>query len=90
MAQTRHWVPTIQQAVYLQGFSRNSEYYIEHIAQIREQYAGKFIAILDSNVMRSDNDGRNLLNFLKKQLSQPEYTQVYVTYVPTETEIRIK
>ena len=87
--QVEPWEPTSEQAAYLLSFSRNGEHFVTHLDQIRKEYAGKFIAVLNNDVIRSSDDAGGLLAFLRNQYSKPMLSEVYVTYVPTEKEIRV-
>lgn len=87
--QARPWEPTLEQAAYLLGFSRNGEHFLKHISQMRKEYAGKFVAVLNDDVIRSSDDASDLLAFLNHQYSGSVFSEIYVTYVPTEREVRI-
>jgi hypothetical protein len=87
--QAKRWEPTSEQATHLLGFSQNSEFYTKNIERMKKQNAGKFVAILDSNVILSDDDAKKLLDLLRNKFSKKELSQVFITYVPTEREIRI-
>ncbi|MBL7209084.1 MAG: hypothetical protein ISS52_03210 [Dehalococcoidia bacterium] len=87
--QAKPWEPTSEQATYLVGFSRNGEHFTKHLDQIRREYAGQFIAISDDSVIRSSDDASDLLTFLRDQYAGPALSEIYITYVPTEKEVRI-
>jgi hypothetical protein len=88
-AKTERWEPTPEQATYLLRFSSNSEHYIKNADDMRKQFAGKFVAIFNDNVIKSADNAGELLTFLGENYSEPERSMMFVTYVPTETEVRV-
>lgn len=86
---TERWEPTVEQATHLLNFSQNGEHYIKHFRQMKKQYAGEFIAILDSNVIHNNKDARILLGMLREQYPETAFSKIYITYIPTEREVRI-
>lgn len=89
VTRTGRWKPTSEQAAHLLSFSQNGEHYIKHFSQMKSQYAGEFIAILDSNVILSNMDARTLLGMLREQYPETAFSKIYITYIPTEEEVRI-
>lgn len=87
--QTGPWEPTSEQATYLLGFSRNGEHFVRHFDQMKKEYAGKFVAVLNNNVVRSSDDASDLLTFLRDKYPEAVLSEIYITYVPTEKEVRI-
>ena len=87
--QSKRWEPTSEQATYLLGFTRNGEHFIKHLEKIRKEYAGKFVAVLNNDVIGYNDDARDLFVFLRDKYPEPELSEIYVTYVPTEKEDRI-
>lgn len=89
VTKARPWEPTSEQATYFLGFSRNGEHYVKHFNQIKKEYAGKFIAVLNNDVVRSSDDASDLLTFLRAHYPKSGLLEIYVTYVPNEKEVRI-
>ena len=87
--QAKPWEPTSEQATYFLGFSRNGEHFVKHLNQIKKEYAGKFIAVLNNDVVRSSDDASDLLSFLRANYTKSRLLEIYVTYVPNEKEVRI-
>lgn len=87
--QAQPWEPTAEQATYFLGFSRSGEHFVKNLSQIRGEYAGKFIAVLNNDVIRSSDNASDLLTFLRAKYPKPELSEIYVTYVPNEKEVRI-
>ena len=89
VTRTGRWEPTAEQASHLLSFSQNGEHYIEHFSQMKKQYAGEFIAILDSSVIQNNKSARTLLGMLREQYPEAAFSKIYITYIPTEREVRI-
>lgn len=87
--QVRQWEPTSQQATRLLAFRHSGEHYVKNISQIRKEYAGKFIAISDGNIIATKDEAEDLLGELRDQFSEESLSQIYITYVPREQEARI-
>ena len=83
------WEPTVEQAAHLLSFRQNGEHYIKHFSQMKSQYAGEFIAILDSKVILNYKNARTLLSMIREQYSETAFSKIYITYIPTEKEVRI-
>lgn len=83
------WEPTSEQATYFMGFRRNGEHFVKHFDQIKKEYAGKFIAVFNSDVIQSNDDASDLLTFIRTNYTKPRLSEIYVTYVPNEKEVRI-
>ena len=87
--QARPWKPTSEQATRLLAFRRSGEHYGKNTSQIRKEYAGKFIAISDGNIIATKDEAKDLLQELRAQFSEASLSQIYITYVPREQEARI-
>lgn len=87
--QAKPWEPTSEQATYFLGFRRSGEHFVKHLNQIKKEHAGKFIAVLNNDVIRSSDDASDLLTFLRATYPKPGLLEIYVTYVPNEKEVRI-
>ena len=87
--QTKAWEPTPTQVAHLLHFSKNSEYYLKNMGHLRKHHGGKFIAVLDGNVILDDKDASRLLDSLVEKYTKAKRSQTYITYVPLEREIRI-
>ena len=87
--QAKPWEPTPAQVAYLLRFSENSEYYLKNMEQLRKDHGGKFIAVLDGNIILDDKDAGRLLDSLREKYTKAKSSQTYITYVPLEREIRI-
>lgn len=90
VTETKGWQPNARQAACLLGFSKNSEYYVEHQEEIKKNYAGKFIAILKDNIVANSDNGKELIGHLRESYpDERECSSIFVVYVPTEQEVRI-
>ena len=87
--QVKAWEPTPEQVAYLLRFSKNNEYYIKHMEQLRKAHGGKFIVISQGKVILDDDDAQRLLDLLRENYTETDRSQMYTTYVPLEQEIRI-
>lgn len=83
------WEPTPEQASRLLGFSRNGEHYGNNTKQIKKEFAGKFIAIHDEDIVLSKDEPKDLLGELKARFGEEKLSEIYITYVPREQEVRI-
>jgi hypothetical protein len=66
-------------AKVLSEFSKN----VEYSGKIREQFQGNYVAICDQRVVGFDTEYNSLWNKIAAYLSEK---QLYVSYIPEETE----
>jgi len=67
VTQTNRWQPSAEQAACLINFSKNSEHFVAHQQDIKKDFAGQFIAILDGNVVKHSPDGKYLVSLLREE-----------------------
>ena len=62
---------------------RSHEYLLKHSQEFSEKYPGKYLAIVDDNVVAVSNSGHDAFEKAKKTCPEKE---VYITYMPTDEE----
>lgn len=69
----------------IEKFDRDSTWLAKNLEELREEYAGKYVAVKDKKVVDSDSEMETLLKRLKDEGINPSNIPInYVSKEPTE------
>ncbi|KAA0007783.1 MAG: hypothetical protein FE036_03090 [Thermoplasmata archaeon] len=73
----------------LKKFDEDTTWMAKNYKELQEKYAGKFIAIINKEIVGVDENAENLINNLKKKLSDEELSRTIIEYIPPKNLILI-
>ncbi len=73
----------------LKEFEEDSHWMAKHYKELQEKYAGKFVAIMNKKIIGVDESVENLINNLRKKLSDEELSRTVIEYIPPKNLILI-
>lgn len=86
---TKNWIPSQKQVNALLEFRNNSSHYVQKSDELKEQFAGKYIAILDGEVLFSKDSADELIEDIRSNFDKSTASKVFVTYIPKEDEVMV-
>jgi len=73
----------------LKEFEEDSHWMAKHFRELQEKYAGKFVAVINKEIVGVDENVENLINSLKNKLSDDELSRTIIEYIPPKNLILI-
>ena len=86
---TKNWIPSQKQVNALLSFRNSSSHYIQKANELKKQHAGKFIAILDDDVLFSKDNAEELFNEIRSNYDKSSASKIFVTYIPKKDEVMV-
>ena len=73
----------------LKKFEEDTSWMAKNYKELQEKYAGKFIAILDKEIVGVNENVEDLIEDLKKKLTDDELSRTIIEYIPPKNLVLI-
>ncbi|KAA0002567.1 MAG: hypothetical protein FE044_02775 [Thermoplasmata archaeon] len=73
----------------LKKFEEDTSWMAKNYKELQEKYAGKFIAILNKEIVGVNENVEDLIEDLKKKLTDDELSRTIIEYIPPKNLVLI-
>ncbi|RLF64448.1 MAG: hypothetical protein DRN31_00155 [Thermoplasmata archaeon] len=78
-----------EELALLEKFQEDSQWMAKKYKELQEKYEGKFVAIIDKEVVGVNEDVENLIKEIKDKLNEDELGRAIMEYIPPKDLILI-